>query len=182
MLAYCECSTAKLADELGVAAEFRIFDASVDFPDAKTEIIASSLAFQWIEDYPELFERLRMAIPVGGTLAFATLAEGTFSSVSDSFASHGLDLPLPSLPKLAELRVALANFADVEIRCERLCEEFDSMGAFLHHLRDIGAGNATGRPLPIGKLAKLIRNRADERVVAEYEVAYVLCRRGPLRS
>lgn len=182
MLAYCERSTAAIADELGVSVEFAVFDASLDSPKCSLDLIASSLAFQWIEDFSGLFERLRSALSDGGDLAFATLAEGTFASVSDSFASHGLDLPLPVLPTLAELKVALANFAEVELRHETLYEEFDSIGAFLRHLRDVGAGNATGNPLPTGKLAKFIRENRDERVVAEYKVVYVLCRRGPLRS
>ena len=177
MFSYCERSSAKLADELGVSARFEVFDASHDSLNCSQDLITSSLAFQWIENFADLFERSRAALSDGGTLAFATLAEGTFSSVLESFASHGMDLPMPALPNFAELRVALANFADVEFRHETLREEFDSMGAFLRHLREIGAGNATGKPLPTGKLAKLIRERGDERIVAEYEVAYAICRR-----
>ena len=176
MFAYCERSTARLADELGVSARFDAFDASHDSPKCSQNLIASSLAFQWIEDYSGLFERLRTALSGGGVLAFATLAEGTFSSVSESFAFHGMDLPMPVLPNAAALRDGLAIFTDVEFRYEMLREEFDSMSAFLSHLREIGAGNATGKPVSTAKLAKLIREGADEKVVAEYKVVYALCR------
>ncbi|MCK5845174.1 MAG: methyltransferase, partial [Victivallales bacterium] len=127
MVAYCERSTAELAADLGVVAEFAVFDASVDAPRREFDLIASSLAFQWVEDFSGMIDRLSFALAPGGHLAFATLADGTFVSVSAIFAEYGLELPVPSLPTALEIENALPNFALREFRVETISEEFDSL-------------------------------------------------------
>jgi malonyl-CoA O-methyltransferase len=176
MLAYCELSTADSAETLGVSANFAVFDASSDSPDDAFDLVASSLAFQWVEDFQGLINRLASSIAPNGTIAFATLAEGTFKSISEIFAEYDLTLPTPKFPDAAELKRSLAGFDIREFRVETTRSEFDSMLDFLRHLRGIGAGNATGKPLSTAKLAKLTRERGNDPVSAEYEIVTTLCR------
>jgi len=174
MLAYCERSTANLADGLGVSANFAVFDASSDSLEGTFDLVASSLAFQWVENFSGLTRRLRSIVATGGVLAFATLAEGTFDSISRIFSEHGLDFPIPKLPKQEELKNSLTDFTVREFRVETMREDFGTTIEFLRHLRGVGAGNATEKRLSTARFAKFLRERGKEPVSAEYEVVFAV--------
>ena len=175
MLAFCERSTAKLADELGVSTEFAVLDASSAVPDANFDLVTSSLVFQWVEDVDALAERLSAALAPGGLLAFATLADGTFGAVSTAFKECETELPMPPLADIVAMERCLSRFGRVELKMELLREEFPSMRRFLSHLHNMGAGNATGNLIPAGALRKVLSRFDAEPVTAEYKVVYALC-------
>jgi len=170
---------ARLGDEVGRA--FRVLDGERGERPAEApfDLIASSLAFQWFENLPAALARLAGWLAPGGTLAFTTLAEGTFAEWREAHAALGLASGTPHFPSAEQLRrMAPAGFeADISVATH--AEPQGSAPAFLKALKAIGAGTAAAahQPLPPGALRQVMARFDAGGAVATYEVATCLLRR-----
>jgi malonyl-CoA O-methyltransferase len=135
---------------LAIEADWRVIDGeAVDPALGRFDLILSGMAFQWFTDLPAAVARLCDRLEPGGTLAFSTMAAGSFAEWTRALAEEGLPSGTPAYPDAAALaRLAPAGFsADVEL-VDIVQAERDARG-FLRRLKAIGAATpASGyRPL-----------------------------------
>ncbi len=157
MLIKCRKNTLPLRKKHGIKTAFEILDITGELPDEKFDIIAAGLAFQWVEDLSGLLRKLHKITHVSGKLFFSTLAENTFVPLRNLFAENNVEYPGPEFLSLAEITKACSLFTNCKICEESFQEEYHSAAAFLEHLRETGAGNATGHLVSPGILRKIIR-------------------------
>jgi malonyl-CoA O-methyltransferase len=165
---------------LGMAAVYQVIDGeAVDPALGRFDLIISNMAFQWFADLPGAVARLAERLAPGGTLAFSTMAAGSFAEWNRSLADEGLPSGTPAYPDRAALAaLAPPGFAaDVEI--VDYPQTLPNAHAFLRRLKTIGAGTpASGyRPLSGAALRRtMARFDAGPRTVS-YRIGYCLFRR-----
>ena len=148
-------------------------------PDARFDLICSSLTFQWFEDLPGAVDRLIALLAPGGHLAFATLAEDTLVEWRQAHAAFGLEPGTPVFPSLRTLGTLGAGKASGRIVAERLVHVHVDAQAFLRGLKAVGARSpAAGRP-PLGaaKLRRVMDAFEAGGAAVTYDIAYGLFRR-----
>lgn len=138
-------------------------------PDVRFDLICSSLAFQWFDDLPAALNRLAALVAPGGHLAFATLADGSFSEWHRVYGRG--DAPAYPSPE-ALMALAPAGFG-ASIDSFELFQSFASTLQFLRQLRAIGAhARRNGeRPLPPGAMRRAMRAFEVQGPVARYHIA-----------
>lgn len=143
-------------------------------------LIASSLAFQWLERPSENIRRLAETLAPGGCLAIATLASGSFAEWRSALAVAGLSGRTRDYPDTdALVRDAPVGFRLSSERYE-LVEQHESALSFLRGLKAIGAATAwdQGTPSPAlrGALAAFEANGCR----VTYAVAEIVLTRDPV--
>lgn len=137
------------------------------------DLICSSLAFQWFDDLTAAMARLMGLLKPGGLLAFTTMADHSFDEWRQAHLVCGLEPATPDYPTVAA--IAASGPDGVEADCtERFMKVgFADAGAFLSHLRGIGAHvpRPGSRPLTAGALRRVMRGFEDNGAVATYHVA-----------
>jgi malonyl-CoA O-methyltransferase len=152
--------------------QFAVMDGEHPNPTGPFDLIVSNLALQWFHDLPASIARLRELLAPGGTLAFTTLAAGTFAEWR---AAH------------ADLDPATLDFAttdeltalDLDVSIEETLIQHGSARAFLHGLKALGAGTPRPghRPLRPAELRGVIERFERAGAQARYVVATCLYRR-----
>ena len=159
--------------------DFRVMDGEQPDlpPEARFDLICSSLAFQWFEDLAGATDRLIGLLAPGGRLAFATLAEDTLVEWRKAHSQLGLEAGTQVFPSIHALS-ALAG-GRVRIEAERLVHVHSNARAFLDGLKAIGAqAPAPGRrPLGVKALKAAMARFEAGAGAATYHVAYGLFRR-----
>ena len=173
MLQFCKNQTRIVCSQNKIAAEFILNDITKSCPDGKFDLIVSSLAFQWIDDLAATLQKIHDHLSVNGMAIFSTLSQGTFSSVKKVFNDLDIQFPGQKLYSSREIESACRNFLKVEITDESRIEEFNSILDFLHHIQGTGAGNASGNPLTVSNLKKILKYA--DKIPAEYNVSYAIC-------
>jgi len=174
MLHFC---SAEIPQKL--SAKFAICDITKGCPDGMFDIITSSLAFQWVDNLNALMEELYSHIKTDGQLIFTTLTEGTFANVAAIFEDNGVLFPLPKLLTIEGIKKATLGFDNITLKEETYIEKYNSMKEFLDHIHKVGAGNATGTPISVSKLRKIIKkDKENGEIIVKYKVAFVCCSKG----
>ena len=142
-------------------------------PNARFDLIVSSLSFQWFEHLPGSVEALRRLLAPGGTLAFSTMAIDSFHEWRASHAALGFKAATPDYPSPASLQ---AQWPDARLSDEHMPQTYGSARDFLMHLKGIGAQvPAAGRtPLPAGAMVRVMRRFEEQGGQSTYHVAYCL--------
>jgi malonyl-CoA O-methyltransferase len=151
---------------------FMEHDITDGCPGGSYDLVVSSLVFQWIPDFSTLMHDIHAHLKNGGSLIFATLTDGTFADIQRIFNNMEIPFPMPPLAAADELLAALDGFTNVTFHEEKYVEKYSSMKEFLNHIQGTGAGNATGRKVPVSALRKLIKEY-DDGVSAEYRILFV---------
>ena len=173
MLEFCQTEI-----PAGISAKFAICDITQGAPDGIFDVITSSLAFQWVEDFEELIKDLHRHLTPEGELIFTTLTEGTFANIATIFEESDTLFPLPEMLSVEKLKQTVSCFENITLIEETYTEKYNSIKEFLDHIHKVGAGNATGEHLSISKLRQIIKeNRDSGEIIAEYKVAFVVCRK-----
>ena len=144
--------------------------------EAPFDLIVSSLTFQWFDDLPRALARLAGWLAPRGTLAFTTLAAGTFAEWHNAHRAAGASAGTPRFASADELARMAPPGTNSEIVLTRHLEPQGSARGFLHSLKAIGAGTAAAdhRPLPPRVLRQVMANFEAEGAAATYEVATCL--------
>jgi len=178
MLQFCRADI-----PLHISAKFAICDITQGCPGGMFDIITSSLAFQWVDNLDNLMRDLYDHLKADGYLIFTTLTEGTFANIATIFEKKGTLFPLPELVTVEDLKKATSCFEDITVIEETYVEKYNSIKDFLDHIHKVGAGNATGSHISVSKLRQIIKEGKNCReIIAEYKVAFVICRKGRGRA
>ena len=156
-----------------------------NLPPGNYDLIVSSLSFQWVLNLRRLAERMNVMLIPGGTVFFSMLVEPTFGTLRKSFSDLNIPYPGPRFLTESDIEKTFMIFNDNIFGSDLHREYYPSTIAFLKHLNAIGSGNATGEPLPVGTLRKVIdyhsrKNFISGKVRADYKLLYGICGNKPL--
>ncbi len=135
---------------LGIEADYRVIDGeAVDPALGPFDLIVSNMAFQWFADLPGAVARLAGRLAPGGTLAFSTMAAGSFTEWIGVLAEEGLPSGTPRYPDHGALAALAPPGFAAHVEIVDFPQTQPDARAFLRRLKTIGAGTpAAGyRPL-----------------------------------
>ena len=147
-------------------------------PDARYDLICSSLAVQWFDDLDGGLARLAAYLAPGGYLAISTLASDTFVEWRRAHEACGLKAATPAYPIPAHIGANLRVMRDT-IRSEHIvCRHNDGLG-FLRRLKRIGAGTpaAGGAVTSTAALRRVLARFDSDGAAITYHLVYGLWRR-----
>lgn len=167
----------------GGAAAFIAGDAEcLPLRDASVELIFSSLALQWCEDFPAVLNEAKRVLRPGGVLAFTSLCSGTLRELRDSwqavdgFAHVNRFRPLEVYQQLCAASGLRLERLDVEpqvlhfAELRELTHELKALGA--HNLNPGRPGGLTGRVRIRALIETYERFRTPRGLPATYQVVY----------
>lgn len=163
----------------GVAGDYRVMDGErPSFGEATFDLIVSSLTFQWFADLQAAVARLTRLLRPGGTLAFATMAAGSFPEWRAAHTAFGAIPATPTYPDVAMLaEMAPAGFAS-DVAIESFVQSHDDAWDFLRRLKAIGAAvpREGHRALAPATLRAVARAYDAGTRTATYRVGFCLLR------
>lgn len=167
-------------ERLDIDADYRVLDGeAVDPGLGPFDLIVSNMAFQWFADLPGALGRLGERLVPRGTIAFSTMAAGSFAEWTGALTEEGLPSGTPDyLDRDALAALAPTGFA-AEVEIVDFPQQQPDARSFLRRLKAIGAATpSTGyRPLPPPALRRaMARFDAGSRVVT-YRIGFCLMRK-----
>ena len=178
MLNFCKKKITK--EYQNSTLKFTTLNATTPIPYNNIDLITSSLAFQWIENIEELFKSANSALSKNGRLIFSTLLTGTFNEIKMIFNKHQVNFPMPHLLLEKDIHKAAknANFSEITFKTATYTETHSDIKNFLDHIHKVGAGNATGTPISIPQLRKIIKSeKVTKNIKAEYIVLFAILKK-----
>jgi len=164
---------------IGDGVEYRLIDGeAVDPALGRFDLIVSNLAFQWFADLPGAVARLIDRLAPGGTLAFSTMAAGSFAEWAEALAAEEVTAGTPDYPDRAKLEAMVPPGIDASIDIRSFPQEQRDAFAFLRQLKVIGAATpAAGyRPLSPAALRRAMTRFDAKQNRTTYEVAFCMLR------
>ena len=179
-----EAMVARCAAAIGPREDVRyaVMDGEApELPPAGFDVIVSSFTFQWFSDLPGSLARLAGLLRPGGTLAFATMIEGSFAEWREAHQTMtGSEPAMNHYPSAHALKAMAPPGLSAHIVEALLVEEHGNARAFLRSLRAIGAHRPL-RPQPpvdAGALRRtMVRFEATGSRIS-YRVAYAIMKKG----
>jgi malonyl-CoA O-methyltransferase len=155
----------------------------------KFDLITSSLAYQWLDDWQCAFKEVLRVLQAGGIFLFATLGDRTLFELRDSYTRSYRQLgnrgtpPLHNFIRQDTLHTILTDEGFVEVKVEsRLEKEYhSSVRDLLVNLKTIGAQNASrqypsglGKPKVFARMVDIYEGRYEDElgIPATYEVLF----------
>ena len=123
----------EVANSRGHTTRWAVFDAEKP-PVNMTgtyDLIVANMVFQWLEEPQKSVERLSQLLTPGGRIIYTTLGQDSF--VEWKSVLHELNMPIGILDFEAPNGVYKEEF---------LIKSYEDAYAFLHAIKDIGAGEA----------------------------------------
>lgn len=176
----------------GKDARFTVGDVEEGFPEERFDLIASSMALQWVQDPAAVLRRAAAHLAPGGALALAVPVEGTLPELREAWAEAARALSVPTWrhPGLAfhaaERWEAWARgaFDEVRLETDRVVERHADARAALESIRGVGGADCGGGagPAAVRLLRRAlaewdVRHRAPAGVAATWRLAVLLARR-----
>ncbi len=123
------------------------------------DLICSSLAFQWFENLPSSLSKLSALLAPGGHIAFATLAENSFSEWRQAYTAVGADPAVLKCLSRADIEEAMPKNGTAYVDEEYIAQPYANGHSFLRKLRQIGADTPRPghHPAPAGTLRRVLR-------------------------
>jgi malonyl-CoA O-methyltransferase len=172
----------------GGASSFIVGDAEcLPLRDASVDLIFSSLALQWCEDFSAVLSEANRVLRPGGLLAFSSLCSGTLQELRDSW--QVVD-GFAHVNRFRDIGVyqQLCSASDLQLECLEVAPEvlhFAELRQLTHELKALGAHNLNpGRPGGLtgrARIRALIdayeRFRTPSGLPATYQVVYGVLRK-----
>ena len=146
-----------------------VMDASRPALAPGLDLVCSSLTLQWLDDAVAAVAGWRALVRPGGTLAVATLLEGSFREWRAALAQAGAPNVKPDFPTLQTLQSWFAPSARVEILT--LVDRHPDALHFARAARAAGIDAGFGRALDAGTMRRALRTFSGD---VTYEVALVV--------
>jgi malonyl-CoA O-methyltransferase len=125
-IAYSMCKSAAGKGSLAVNAAME----ALPFISNRFDMVFSSLALQWVEDWRQALNEMERVLKPGGVLAVSSFGEGTLHELKQSFAA------CDNYPHVSEFTPSEAFD-----RSETVIEYFPDLSSLMHYLKNIGAHN-----------------------------------------
>ena len=172
----------------GGASSFIAGDAEcLPLRDASVDLIFSSLALQWCEDFPSVLSEAKRVLRPGGVFAFSSLCSGTLQELRDSwqavdgFAHVNRFRPFDAYQQHCaasglrrerlEVEPQVLHFAELR----QLTGELKALGA--HNLNPGRPGGLTGRARIRALIDAYEQFRTSSGLPATYQVVYGVLRK-----
>lgn len=181
---------------VGRPVRFAVGDIEAGFPKERFELVASSMALQWVNDPAAVLRGAAGCLTADGLLAVAVPVEGTLKELRAAYAAAADDLGLSNWrhPGL-EFQEAgrweewvRGSFRDVEMQEEVVVERHPDALAVLEAIRGVGGNDCAGGagPAAVRLLRRAlsrydVQRRGEGGVAATWRLA-VLTARGPRRE
>lgn len=172
----------------GGAAAFIAGDAEcLPLREASFELIFSSLALQWCDDFPAVLSEAKRVLRPGGVLAFTSLCSGTLQELRDSwqtvdgFAHVNRFRSIEAYQQLCAASGLQLDRLDVEpsvlhfAELRQLTHELKALGA--HNLNPGRPGGLTGRARVRALIDAYEQFRTPSGLPATYQVVYGVLRK-----
>ena len=143
------------------------------------DLIISSMAIQWVDDWSKWMSNVTKLLKPGGYLCVATPTSGTLDFLPKAFKSA--DLPYAGLSYRSEsdLKNSASSFDIKRIFTQSFIEDFDSPLSFFRKLHKIGA-NVSHYPLSPIQFKRLLKEcekyKREGILAAIYEVTFLQAR------
>jgi malonyl-CoA O-methyltransferase len=139
-------------------AHFLVADLDRTFPAGPFDLIASSMALQWLDDPASCLARASQRLSPSGLFAMVAPVQGTLPELQDSYrrAAQALRLRAWRYPGLAFHPAeawagwARAAFDRVESALEVVTERHGDVRSLLRSIRGVGANGGSSGPSPGG--------------------------------
>ncbi|QLF93246.1 malonyl-ACP O-methyltransferase BioC [Pseudomonas sp. ABC1] len=176
------------ARPLGGAECFIAGDAeALPLMDARFDLLFSSLALQWCEDFGQALREAKRVLRPGGLLAFSSLCDGTLAELRDSWREVDGHAHVNRFRSPQDYQLLCDNSGlQVEsLWVSPLTVHFPDLASLTHALKALGAHNLNpGRPGGLTGRARLRalvqayeRWRQPEGLPATYQVIYGVLRK-----
>jgi malonyl-CoA O-methyltransferase len=157
----------------GRAVRFAVGDIEDGYPDGRFDLIASSMALQWVGDPAAVLRGAAARLGSGGLLALVVPAAGTLCELRAAYAAAAAELGVAGWrhPGLAFHEAdrwegwVREAFGEVELREELVVERHRDARAVLESIRGVGANDCGGGAGPAA--VRLLR-----RGLARYDVEH----------
>ena len=173
------------ARPLGGAADFIAGDAEcLPLQESTCDLIFSSLAVQWCEDFASVLSEAHRVLKPGGIFAFASLCVGTLCELRDSWRKVD---GMVHVNRFREFAVYQQLCADSGLRAISLQTRphvlhYPDVRSLTHELKALGAhnlnpgrpGGLTGRARILGLVEAYEQFRQAQGLPATYQVVYAV--------
>jgi malonyl-CoA O-methyltransferase len=166
----------------GSGAAAVLDEAARDDEIGRAQLVWANMALAFVVDPPALFARWHALLEVEGVALFSCPGPGTLRELREVYAACGWPAPTPGYVDMHDLgdMLVAAGFADPVLDQETLTLRWQSAGALLAELRQLGGNTAperfTGLRTPAWRrrlLAVLAeRAAADGSIALSIEIAY----------
>jgi malonyl-CoA O-methyltransferase len=156
---------------------FEVADAeSLPYPDGAFDLIASSTAYQWVENLNKAFSEASRVLKKGGYFAFVTMGPKTHTELRRSFkmiVDRNAEYfhKYSSTEKISSI-LKKSGFKVLSIRPEVIREKYKNFKDIFRKIKGLGAVNAS-KDLPKG-----LRGRSKMSELAGYYEENFRCGRG----
>lgn len=157
---------------------------TLPFKDSSFELILSSSSLQW-SDIQNSLKEAKRALSSGGSFIFSTFGYFTLADIRSTFKIANIEPKIHEFLSREEMETLIKNsgFEITSFDTEQISNEFNSLSDMLWSIKQIGAGAGSSKDSPLTK-EKLIllehiyrRNFNSEKIVANWEVFYFICKR-----
>jgi malonyl-CoA O-methyltransferase len=136
------------------------------FADASFDLVASSLAMQWVPDPRLMMQEMRRVLAPGGLILFSTFGRRTLSELRQSLAEianerAGLVLPFPDVTSLGDSLMQLAVELPVT-DSDIFTLTYPNTMALVRELKNIGASSAAIQNRPSGLYGRGLLKQLEE--------------------
>jgi malonyl-ACP O-methyltransferase BioC len=143
--------------KLGTTSQFIYSLGDIEtHPLRMYDLIASNLALQWVDDLPQIINKLHR---YSKTLAFSGLLENSFAEWRDLFQDRSLPSPIPKYPSktMVEGYLSSLNYSQFQLKTATYSLSFDGAKGFMRYLQQLG-GSYTPAKFAMKDLKKLIQD------------------------
>lgn len=154
---------------------FKVMDGEALELDQSFDLICSSLAFQWFEDFEDSLQKITRYLNPNGVVLCSTLAKESFVEWREVYNSFNYSCPLQSYPEKETLEsywpTSLGGgFWEIENIIDSVQNGFE----FIKGLRGIGAHISTTshQSLSAGQLRKVIHQFDNQYGYTTYQIAF----------
>jgi NADH dehydrogenase [ubiquinone] 1 alpha subcomplex assembly factor 5 len=173
----------------GEAGPFRVDLEALPFAPASFDLVASSLAFHWINDLPGTLLQLRQILKPDGLLLVNLFAGETLEALRIALLEAESEIENGASPRVSPFAdprdlaglLQRAGFALPVVDSDRLIVDYPDAWKLMHDLRAMGETNATvlrhhhfTRRTTLLRAAEIYRARSGNaagRIPAEFEIA-----------
>ncbi|MGM0508155.1 MAG: malonyl-ACP O-methyltransferase BioC [Fusobacteriota bacterium] len=111
----------------------------------KYDFIFSNASFQWINNFENLFKKLKNSLKEKGKIIFSIFGKDTYIELKKAFMKSNIrnDYSQPFLSEEQLLQYLQSDFEIINMNSEKIYERFDTVMNFLKKIKKLGTNSAT---------------------------------------